>query len=79
MWNSLVSLVRTRLPIKHTTNNITITIANVIIISAIFHLPSVLNYKKGNMKLEEFQDVLNTLEYHFVLSGTVYRFCRFRA
>lgn len=64
MWNSLVSFARTRLPIKHTTNSITITNTNIIIISTISHLPPVLLYKKGGWNWKNSKDVIYTLEYH---------------
>lgn len=80
MWNSLVFFVRTRLPMKHTTISIAMTIINVKIISPISHLPPVRIYKKGNTDLGEPQDVNISLELSSVLSGTyVPFFCRQRA
>lgn len=64
IWKSLVFFARTRLPIKHTTISINITITNVIITSPMSHLPPVLFYKKGSWFWENSQDVINTLEYH---------------
>lgn len=74
MWNSLVFFVRTRLPMKHTTISIAMTIINVKIISPISHLPPVRIYKKGNTDLGEPQDVNISLELSSVLSGTLCTF-----
>ena len=81
IWNSFVSLARTRLPIKHTAMSNKITVTNVINASTILHLPSVLDIQEKEIRLGESQDVILYTRISFVLSGTMYLsrfFCAIR-
>ena len=63
IWNSFVSLAKTRLPIRHTAISNRITIVTVVIISPILHLPPVLDIQEKEVRLGESQDVIYSLEY----------------